>query len=113
RRAPRLRALAPGPARGPPRDARAAMGPRGAPPGPPAPPPGAGDGLRADCRRGRADARHGTALALNRSAVTLTATGRELLHRYKYGRELGLFRPLSRLLILAYLHHFAHDSLTR
>ncbi|MEX1406159.1 helicase-related protein, partial [Hydrogenibacillus schlegelii] len=109
-RDPRLRDLAPGPARGTPGDGRAALGHRGAPPGPPSPPPGAGDGLCADCRRWRADARHGTALALNRSAVTLTATVRELLHRYKYGRELGLFRPLSRLLILAYLHHFAHDS---
>ncbi|MBT9283266.1 MAG: hypothetical protein KM312_11605 [Hydrogenibacillus schlegelii] len=107
---PRLRELAPGPARGTPGDGRAALGHRGAPPGPPSPTPGAGDGLCADCRRWRADARHGNALALNRSAVTLTATVRELLHRYKYGRELGLFRPLSRLLILAYLHHFAHDS---
>ncbi|PTQ53534.1 MAG: ComF operon protein A, DNA transporter ATPase [Hydrogenibacillus schlegelii] len=107
---PRLRDLAPGPARGTPGEGRTALGHRGAPPGPTLPSPGAGDGLCADCRRWRADARLGGALALNRSAVTLTATVRELLHRYKYGRELGLFRPLSRLLILAYLHHFAHDS---
>ncbi|QZA33208.1 helicase-related protein [Hydrogenibacillus sp. N12] len=109
-RDPRLRDLAPGPARGTSGEGRGTLGHRGAPPGPTLPSPGAGDGLCADCQRWRADARLGGALALNRSAVTLTATVRELLHRYKYGRELGLFRPLSRLLILAYMNYFAHDS---
>ncbi|MBE3564035.1 MAG: hypothetical protein IMX05_10040 [Hydrogenibacillus schlegelii] len=84
---PRLRELAPGPARETPGDGRAALGHRGAPPGSTLPSPGVGDGLCADCRRWREDARHGDVLALNRSAVTLTATVRELLHRYRTRRR--------------------------